>query len=68
MSTERLTGTVSEYDASRGYGRIKDAQDREFFVHFRDIINEDSLNEGQTVEFSAHLHRKGNIAREVRLA
>jgi cold shock CspA family protein len=68
MTEARCLGTVTSYAAEKGYGRIQDEHDREFFVHYRDTIDRKSLNVGQKVNFLACLQRKGNIAREVRPA
>ena len=66
MST--VPGTVLEYDAKRGYGRILDSEEREYFVHFRDLIDVETLQAQQKVRFEPVLHRKGNIARKVCLS
>lgn len=63
----RYQGTVLDYDAQRGYGRLRDKDDNAYFVHFRELIDAQSLTKGQKVEFDAVLHRKGNMARQVRL-
>lgn len=67
MTDDRCRGTVTEYDAAKGYGRIQDEQNQSFYVHFRDIIAEDALKVGQAVEFRPVLHRKGNLAQEVHI-
>ncbi len=65
MSPACCQGKVIEYAVERGYGRIMDQEQREFFVHFRDLKSVDALRAGQSVRFVPVLHRKGNIAREV---
>ena len=67
MSDGRCQGRVLEYDPERGYGRLQDSQERIFFVHYSDLIDEETLKAGQAVKFEAVLHRKGNIARRVQV-
>ena len=67
MTASSCRGEVLEYDPVRGYGRISDSEDTCYFVHFRDLIATESLQKGQNVEFEATHHRKGNIARKVRI-
>ncbi len=59
-------GHVLDYDEQRGYGRIRDEQNQEYFVHFRELIDTPSLAPGQAVQFKPVLHRKGNLAHAVR--
>ncbi len=65
MTSPPCHGDVLDYDGQRGYGRIRDQDGVEFFVHFRDIIDEVKLNIGDKVQFQPTLSRKGNIARQV---
>lgn len=65
MTSPDCHGCVLEYDAERGYGRIRDNNDVEYFVHYRDIIEGVTLNINDKVRFQGILHRKGNIARQV---
>lgn len=65
MTSQHCHGNVLDYDEQRGYGRIRDQQGVEYFVHFRDIIDDVSLNTGDKVQFLPVLSRKGNIARQV---
>lgn len=66
MTSQHCHGNVLDYDEQRGYGRICDQQGVEYFVHFRDIIDDVSLNTGDKVQFLPVLSRKGNIARQVK--
>lgn len=66
MTSRECHGRVLEYDAQRGYGRIQDDQGVTYFVHYRDIIEDNAVKIGEDVCFEATLHRKGNIARQVR--
>ena len=65
MIAQTLSGRVTAWDGQRGHGRIVDEQDREFYVHFRALIDTDHLEIGQIVRFEGHLNRKGNIAEKV---
>lgn len=65
MSKEKTQGSVHEYDPRRGYGVIKDSDEREYFVHYRELIEVSALKPGQQVNFEAILHRKGNLAHKV---
>lgn len=65
MTSQPCHGDVLDYDGARGYGRIRDHNGVEYFVHFRDIIGEISLHIGDKVQFQPTLSRKGNIARQV---
>jgi CspA family cold shock protein len=50
--SERVTGTVKWFNASKGYGFIERADGPDVFVHFSAIESEGfkTLNEGQKVE------------------
>jgi CspA family cold shock protein len=66
--TERETGTVKWFNASKGYGFIsRDAGD-DAFVHHSAIEGEGfrSLSEGQRVEFAVEQGPKGLRAVHVR--
>lgn len=65
MTEALCRGTVRDYDPARGFGRIVDEQQREYFVHYRELRQTDSLQPGQPVQFLPQLQRKGNIARQV---
>ncbi len=65
MSESLCLGTVRDYDPQRGYGRIVDAQQREFFVHYRELRQTERLLPGQQVRFEPQLQRKGNMALQV---
>ena len=65
--TERVTGTVKWFNASKGYGYIERADGPDVFVHFSAIESEGfkTLNEGQKVEFTIEQGPKGLQAANV---
>lgn len=66
--TERETGTVKWFNASKGYGFISRDTGSDVFVHYSAIEGEGfrSLDEGQRVEFSVEQSPKGPNAVAVR--
>jgi CspA family cold shock protein len=65
--SERVTGTVKWFNASKGYGFIAREDGPDVFVHYSAIQSEGyrSLTEGQTVEFSIENGPKGLQASNV---
>jgi CspA family cold shock protein len=65
--SERVTGTVKWFNASKGYGFIERADGPDVFVHFSAIESEGfkTLNEGQKVEFTIEQGPKGLQAANV---
>lgn len=65
--SERVTGTVKWFNASKGYGFIERPGGPDVFVHFSAIQSEGykSLNEGQRVEFTIEQGPKGLQAANV---
>jgi len=65
--SERVTGTVKWFNASKGYGFIAREDGPDVFVHYSAIQSEGyrSLTEGQTVEFSIENGAKGLQASNV---
>jgi CspA family cold shock protein len=66
--TEKETGTVKWFNASKGYGFISREVGEDVFVHYSAIVGEGfrSLDEGQRVEFSVEQGPKGLQATQVR--
>ena len=66
--TERVTGTVKWFNASKGYGFIAREGGPDVFVHFSAIQTEGfkTLNEGQQVEFEIEQGTKGLQAANVK--
>ena len=66
--TERETGTVKWFNASKGYGFISRQAGEDVFVHHSAIEQEGfrSLDEGQQVEFNVEQGSKGLQATHVR--
>jgi len=66
MST-RESGVVKWFNNARGFGFIQREDGRDVFVHYRAIRGEGyrSLNEGQTVEYTAVEGDKGLQAEDV---
>ncbi len=67
--SERVTGTVKWFNASKGYGFIERQGGPDVFVHFTAINSEGfrTLQEGQKVEFSIEKGPKGLQAANVTL-
>ena len=65
--SERETGTVKWFNASKGYGFIERQGGPDVFVHFSAIESDGyrSLQEGQRVEFSIEKGPKGLQAARV---
>jgi len=67
--SERITGTVKWFNATKGYGFIAHDGGEDVFVHYSAIEMEGyrKLKEGQTVEFSIEKGPKGLQASNVTL-
>ena len=66
--SERQTGTVRWFNATKGYGFIEREDGEDLFVHYSAIQGEgqySSLNEGQRVEFTVEQGPKGLRAANV---
>ncbi len=65
--SDRITGAVKWFNASKGYGFISVENSEDVFVHYRAIRGEGyrSLNEGQKVEFTLTSGPKGPQAEDV---
>lgn len=65
--SDRVTGTVKWFNASKGYGFISVENGEDVFVHYRAIRGDGyrSLNEGQKVEFTSTSGPKGPQAEDV---
>jgi CspA family cold shock protein len=65
--TERETGTVKWFNASKGYGFIERDSGDDLFVHYSEISGDGyrSLDEGQRVEFTITEGQKGLQAQNV---
>jgi cold shock protein len=65
--SERITGTVKWFNASKGYGFIERQGGPDVFVHFSAIQSDGyrSLKEGQKVEFTIEKGPKGLQAANV---
>jgi CspA family cold shock protein len=65
--SERVTGTVKWFNASKGYGFIERQGGPDVFVHFSAIQSDGyrTLQEGQQVEFSIEKGPKGLQAAQV---
>jgi CspA family cold shock protein len=64
------SGTVKNWDNSRGYGFITSEDDEDLFVHLSDLhvsIRNKRLFEGQKVKFDIRRDMKGDRAVNVRL-
>jgi len=67
VMSERVSGTVKWFNASKGYGFIERQGGPDVFVHFTAIQSDGyrSLQEGQKVEFSIENGPKGLQAAQV---
>lgn len=65
--SERITGTVKWFNASKGYGFIEQPEGDDVFVHYSALQSEGyrSLDEGQQVEFDLEHGPKGLQASNV---
>lgn len=65
--SERVTGTVKWFNATKGYGFIERQGGPDVFVHYSAIQTEGyrTLQEGQQVEFSIEQGPKGLQAAKV---
>mgnify|MGYP005838407371 CR=1 FL=1 len=68
--SERITGTVKWFNASKGYGFIERQGGPDVFVHFSAIQADGyrTLHEGQIVEFTIEQGPKGLQAANVTIA
>ena len=68
--SERESGTVKWFNASKGYGFIERENGPDVFVHFSAIRGEGyrNLEEGQRVEFTVEQGAKGPQASNVTFA
>lgn len=65
--SERVTGTVKWFNATKGFGFIERENDDDVFVHHSEISGDGyrSLDEGQRVEFTVTQGQKGPQAQNV---
>ncbi|HMQ52093.1 MAG TPA: cold-shock protein [Anaerolineae bacterium] len=68
--TDRVTGTVKWFNATKGFGFIERDNGKDVFVHYSAITGTGyrSLEEGQRVEFTVVEGQKGPAAQNVTLA
>ncbi|MBV6478958.1 MAG: Cold shock-like protein [Ignavibacteria bacterium] len=63
-------GKVKWFDNKKGFGFIVSDDGKDVFVHFSDIVSEDSyksLHEGNDVEFEISEEGKGSKASQVKV-
>lgn len=67
--SDRITGTVKWFNATKGYGFIAQEGGEDVFVHYSAVEMEGyrKLQEGQTVEFTIEKGPKGLQAAKVTL-
>lgn len=65
--SERITGKVKWFDASKGYGYIDAGIGEDIFVYYQDIADNGfkNLSAGEQVEFSITRKPRGPVALEV---
>ncbi|MCB0163863.1 MAG: cold-shock protein [Anaerolineae bacterium] len=65
--SDRVTGTVKWFNATKGYGFIERSDGKDVFVHYSAINGSGyrSLQEGQRVEFTVVEGQKGLQAQDV---
>ena len=59
-------GTVKWFNDSKGYGFITRAGQDDLFVHISEVLNADSLQENDKVEFEEEQGKKGMQAVKVK--
>ena len=64
-----MTGTVKWFNAEKGYGFIKDEEEKDIFVHFSSINSDGykTLEEGQKVTYDLVESDRGPQAKNVRV-
>ncbi len=65
------TGTVKEYDQSKGFGFIESDEGEDFFVHVSGLrvdLKEQGLRQGLRVQFDVQYDVKGDRAINVKSA
>ena len=60
------TGTVKFFNEAKGFGFIKNSQDKDFFVHIS-VLKSGPLTEGEKVEFETREGKKGMEAFNVKV-
>ncbi len=67
--SERMTGTVKWFNASKGYGFIEREEGPDVFIHYSSIegVGYRNLEEGQQVEFDIEDGEKGPQAANVHI-
>jgi CspA family cold shock protein len=60
------TGTVKFFNEAKGFGFIKNAENKDFFVHVSSL-NSGPLSEGDRVEFETREGKKGMEAFNVKV-
>ncbi len=66
--SDRVTGVVKWFNASKGFGFISNDQGEDVFIHYTSIRDNGgyrSLEEGQEVEFTIGEGKKGPQAEDV---
>ena len=65
--SDRETGTVKWFNATKGFGFIERTSGADVFVHYKAIRSEGyaTLDEGQAVEFTVTQGQKGLQAEDV---
>jgi len=66
--SERVTGVVKWFNATKGFGFISNQDGEDLFVHYTNIRDNGgfrSLEEGQEVEFTIGEGKKGLQAQDV---
>lgn len=68
--SNRETGTVKWFNASRGYGFIERESGEDIFAHFKNIEGDGfrTLNDGEKVTFVVAGSPKGDQAEQIRRA
>jgi len=60
-----MKGQIKFYKMERGYGFITGEDCKDYFFHFKEIMNKEFLSKDDLVEFKPDSNEKGLVAKEI---